>query len=197
MNAPDDHSGADNLVLVGFMGAGKSSIARELSNLTGRRAVDTDRLITVAEGTTIPTLFARHGETYFRERESDALRSLHGSRRLIIATGGGIVLREENTALLRALGCVIWLHAEEEVLFERVRRNRKRPLLQTADPRGTMQELLRQRLPRYAACSHLTVDTSQHSHAEVAEVVFKQACRFFAQWHSTGVRLESSSETVV
>ncbi len=194
MSTPDNNSGADNLVLVGFMGAGKSSIARELSCLTGRRSVDTDYLVTRAEGVTIPAIFARHGEKYFRERESEALRSLQTSRRLIIATGGGIVLREENVGLLRSLGCVIWLRADEDVLFERVQRNPKRPLLQTADPRATLTELLQRRDPHYAACAHLTVDTTQHSHAEVAEKVLVQACRFFASLQPVATSAETSTE---
>ena len=176
---PEDCPGADNVVLVGFMGAGKSSIARELSGLTGRRSVDTDYLVSRVEGAPIPAIFARHGEPYFRERESEALRSLQTSRRLIIATGGGIVLREENAELLRALGCVVWLRADEDVLFERVRRNPKRPLLQTADPRATLAELLQRRNPHYSACAHLTIDTTPHTHAEVAQMVLVQVCRFF------------------
>lgn len=197
MSVPEDHSGADNLVLVGFMGAGKSSIARELSELTGRRFVDTDHLVTCEESATIPAIFARHGERYFRDCESKALRSLLGSRRLIVATGGGIILREENVALLRALGCVVWLHAEEDVLFERVQRNHRRPLLQTPNPRATLHELLQQRVVHYAACAHLKVDTSGQTHAEVAEVVFTRACRFFTDLQLAGSRLETSPGAAV
>ena len=170
---------ADNVVLIGFMGAGKSSIARELTRFTGRRCTDTDHLVVRTEGAPIPEIFARHGEKYFRDRETDTLHSLQSARRLVIATGGGIVLREENVPLLRALGCVVWLRADEDVLFERVQRTSKRPLLQTADPRATLAELLRQRDPLYAACAHLTVDTTHRSHAEVAEFVVAQATRFF------------------
>ncbi len=180
MSTPDQDGAADNLVLIGFMGSGKSSIARELANLTGRRSVDTDYLVSKGQGLPIPVIFARHGESYFRERESEALRSLQASRRLIIATGGGIVLREENVPLLRGLGCVVWLRANEEVLYERVQRNAKRPLLQTANPRATLAEFLLKRDPQYAACADVTIDTTPHSHAEVAEIVLGLAGRFFA-----------------
>ena len=182
VNPPDQSnpvSPADNVVLVGFMGAGKSSIARELTRLTGRRCTDTDHLVARAEGAPIPEIFARQGEAYFRDRETDALRTLQNARRLVIATGGGIVLRAENVPLLRALGCVVWLRAHEDVLFERVQRTTKRPLLQTADPRATLHELLQQRDPLYAACAHLVVDTTEHAHAEVASLVIAQAARFF------------------
>ena len=182
VNPPDQSTAVsppDNVVLIGFMGAGKSSIARELTRLTGRRCTDTDYLVIRAEGAPIPELFAQHGEEYFRDRETDALRSLQDARRLIIATGGGIVLREENVLLLRALGCVVWLRADEDVLFERVQRTAKRPLLQTADPRATLSELLRKRDPLYAACAHLVVDTTEYAHAEVASEVVAQAARFF------------------
>jgi shikimate kinase len=103
-------------------------------------------------------------------------------RPAIVATGGGVVLRAENIALLRSLGCVAWLTASEDVLFERISRTRKRPLLATADPRATMRALLTVRDPLYAACSHVKIDTSLLSHAEVADAVLALAP---AQWSRT------------
>lgn len=169
----------DNLALIGFMGAGKSSVARELTRLTGRRFVDTDRIIIQRAGRPIAEIFAQEGEGRFRELENEAIESLSGARGMIIATGGGIVERRENAEILRALGCVVWLTASDDVLFERVSRNRRRPLLQTADPRATLGEISARRRPLYAACAHREVDTSRLSHAEAAEAVLAAARDFF------------------
>ena len=176
----DGPAEGDNLLLIGFMGAGKSSIARELTKLTGRRWVDTDQLIVQRAGKPIAEIFAGHGETRFRELEAEALASLGEARRLIVATGGGFVCREQNVALLRRLGCVVWLTADEDTLFERVSRNARRPLLQTADPRGTLGELLTRRRPLYEACAHCTVDTTRLTHLQAAEAALAAARRFFA-----------------
>lgn len=162
------------------MGAGKSSVARELSALTRRRWVDTDRLVVRETGAPITEIFAARGEAGFRQMETAALRSLAGSRRLIVATGGGIVTTEVNPPLLRALGCVVWLTASEDVLFERVSRNDRRPLLQTVDPRATLHTLLERRRPLYAACAHVTVDTGVGTHMQVAENVLERVRAFFA-----------------
>ena len=182
MNPPgsiSDTDPADNIVLIGPMGAGKSSIARELSRLGRRRWVDTDRLVVQEAGMPITGIFATRGETTFRALETAALRSLIDSRRLIIATGGGIVKEPANRDLLQGLGCVVWLTADEDVLYERVSRNDKRPLLQTQNPRATLHELLERRRPLYADCAHVTVDTSTQSHAQVAETVLAHVRDFF------------------
>ncbi len=177
---------ADNIVLIGPMGAGKSAIARELAALGRRRWVDTDRIVIREAGMPITEIFATHGEAGFREMESAALRSLADSRRLIVATGGGIVKEPANRALLQQLGCVVWLTADEEVLFERVSRTGKRPLLHTPNPRGTLHELLERRRPLYEDCAHVTVDTSSRTHLQVAEAVFLNARVFFAARGATG-----------
>ena len=172
--------GVTNLVLVGPMGSGKSSVARELAGRTGRRWEDTDRLIVAQAGVSIAAIFAAHGEAHFRELETAALGSLTTRTGLVIATGGGIVVREENRTLLQKLGVVVWLTAREEVLFERVSRNRRRPLLHTADPRATLRDLLARREALYQACAHLTVDTSDEPHARVVDTILTAARDFLA-----------------
>lgn len=163
------------------MGAGKSSVARRLAEITGRRAEDTDAMVRREQhGRPIADLFAREGEEFFRERESAALASLRQRpAALVVATGGGIVLRGENRQLLRELGCVVFLRADADTLFARVSRNDKRPLLHTADPRATLETLLRAREPLYRECAHFTVDTSTRSHAGVASEVLERARQGF------------------
>ena len=159
------------IVLIGFMGAGKSSVGRTLARMTGLVRFDTDEMIAARFGLTIAEIFAQHGEGTFREAETATLRELTGKGQAVIVTGGGIVLREENVALLHELGTTIYLAADEETLFARISRRATRPLLQTADPRATLRELLAARLPLYRQAAELEVDTSRLTHDEVARKV--------------------------
>ncbi|HEU4678314.1 MAG TPA: shikimate kinase, partial [Terrimicrobiaceae bacterium] len=131
-----------NLVLIGFMGCGKSSVGRRLSGLTGHRFVDTDELIVQAEGRSIAEIFSQSGEAHFRDLEQRSLENLVGVCGIVLSTGGGLVLRPVNRQTLKKIGIVAWLDASPEVLFERAMRSGRRPLLQTADPRATFDELL-------------------------------------------------------
>ena len=129
-----------NLVLVGFMGSGKSSVGREIARRWGFRFLDTDTIIRQKYRKSIPDIFATFGEPVFRDEENKALRDLQNSHRAVIATGGGIILQPRNHPLLRSLGVVVWLTASEEVIWERVSRNQNRPLLRTKDPRTTITQ---------------------------------------------------------
>src|SRR4051812_675948 len=124
-----------SIVLIGMMGAGKSSVGRCLQQLTGLARVDSDDLVAAKAGISIPEIFDRHGEEKFREWETDVLRELSTDRPAIIVTGGGMVLRPENIDLLKRLGIIVWLEAKEEVLFERASRCGNRPLLKTENPK--------------------------------------------------------------
>ena len=138
------------------------------------------RLIVERTGLSIADIFATQGEAWFREQESAALRSLGILHRAVVSTGGGILLRPENRELLRELGFVVWLTASEEILFERVSRNKKRPLLQTADPRATVHELLEARRAHYQEAAQFTLDSSTLTHAAAAETVIAEARRAFS-----------------
>lgn len=173
-------SARPNIVLIGFMGSGKSSIGRLIAARLGFQFVDTDAVIVKRAGMEIAELFEKEGEERFRELETTALSSLAHLRRCVIATGGGVILRERNRELLRALGFVVLLTASEEVIFERVSRNTKRPLLQTANPRETLTRLLAERGPLYTAAAHWSLDTSARSHAQAADVVIAEARRAFS-----------------
>jgi shikimate kinase len=160
-----------NVVLIGFMGTGKSSVGRELARRWGFRFLDTDTIIRNQCGKSISEIFSVFGEPYFRDQEFVTLSRLLHCRCSVIATGGGIVIQARNVALLAKLGVTIWLKADQATIFERVSRNKNRPLLQTPDPEGTIAQLLGERAPLYESAADLVVDSSGLSHHEVAERV--------------------------
>jgi shikimate kinase len=161
----------DAIVLIGFMGAGKSSVGRTLARMTGLPRFDTDEMIAARFGLTVSEIFETQGEEVFRQAEAEALQELAGKRGAIITTGGGILQRPENTDLVRQLGTVVHLEADEETLFRRINRRTTRPLLRTENPRATLTELLRVRLPLYRTAADLEVDTSLLTHDEVAKKI--------------------------
>lgn len=162
-----------NIVLIGFMGCGKSSIGRRLAGRLGYDFLDSDDLITARAGKSITDLFAEEGEERFRERETNELRELVGSTRIVLATGGGAVLREENRDLLKRIGTVVWLHSDPKTLFERASRSRKRPLLEVENPRTTFNTLLEARLPVYRQACNLNVDATGLSHEQTLEELLR------------------------
>ena len=144
---------------------------------------DTDEIVTSKFGMSISEIFSKHGENNFRVAETEALQALATSEPVVIVTGGGIVLREENFSLLKRLGAVVWLEADEETLFERASRTGNRPLLQRKNPRKTFAKILRARLPLYAKVADIRVDTSVLTDEEVAVAIlskFKRYCRKLA-----------------
>ena len=165
------NAGDNAIVLIGFMGAGKSAVGRELSRRTGWPRHDTDEMIREQFGISIPDIFARHGELAFRDAETTLLKTLQRGLGGIVVTGGGIVLREENVRLLRRMGRIIWLDADEEILWQRASRHSTRPLLQTPDPRARFAELLRERLPLYQTATDYRINTSSSSIAEVTDEI--------------------------
>lgn len=166
-----------NIVLIGFMGSGKTSVGRHLAALTGHRFVDTDELIVQRAGMEIAQIFETHGEAAFRDWETAVLRELEGVCGVVLATGGGIVLREENRALLRKIGVPVWLDAREDVLFERASRGNKRPLLQCEDPREAFDRLRAERKGLYEMTACARVDSTLIGHADAARQVLDAALR--------------------
>ena len=162
-----------NIILIGFMGCGKTSIGRRLAGQLGHEFHDTDVLISAHAGLSISEIFALEGEEGFRGRETLELKKLAdgGCNRLVLATGGGAILKAENREILRKLGLVIWLHSDSETLFERSTRNRKRPLLDVENPRGTFLSLLESRLPLYGETAALTVNASGLTHEQTIEKI--------------------------
>jgi shikimate kinase len=161
------------IVLIGFMGSGKSSVGRELAARTGLPRYDTDEMISARYGLPITEIFAHHGEEAFRAAETEALGQVPASPAILV-TGGGIVLRPENVRLLREFGLLVNLAADEETLFSRATRRKTRPLLRTTDPRATLSAMLQVREPLYAAAADMTIDTSKLRHEEVAEAILER-----------------------
>lgn len=161
-------SKANNIFLIGPMGAGKTTIGRHLATLLHKRFVDVDHEIEKRTGVTIHVIFEIEGEAGFRQRESTLVNELARDQDIVLATGGGAVLLEENRKILKEHGVVVYLQADIETLVERTRRDRNRPLLQTEDPRGKIEELLRQREPIYREVADVVVDTGQRAPSSVA-----------------------------
>lgn len=149
-----------NLFLIGLMGAGKSTVGRRLARALGWEFLDCDREIQARTGVEIPLIFEIEGEAGFRDREARMLEQLTARRSVVLATGGGAVLRPDNRTCLTGRGVVVYLRAPVELLYARTRRNRHRPLLHTADPRARLAALLEEREPLYLQCADLIVDTA-------------------------------------
>ena len=163
-----------SIVLIGFMGVGKSSIGCCLAERTGLPRFDTDEMIAKDFGMPIAGIFAKHGEGAFRDAETEALRSLRRKSKSVVVTGGGIVLRPENIELLKELGLIVHLDADEETVFRRLMRKRTRPLIQTANPRLTVKRLLAERAALYHAAADMAVFTSDLSEQEVATKILQK-----------------------
>lgn len=157
------------LVLIGFMGTGKSSAGRAVAHRLQVARFDTDEIISARFGLPVAEIFARFGEVEFREAEIAALAELNGAAPAVIVTGGGIVLRPENVERMQQLGAIVHLFANEETIFARVSRRPTRPLLQTDNPRATLSLLLQEREPLYRPLADFELDTSTLSHEEVAD----------------------------
>ena len=158
-----------SLVLIGFMGSGKSSVGRELAKRWNFRFVDTDAMIRHKYDLSIPDIFAKYGEDFFREAEYEALARLRGIRSTVIATGGGIVIQPRNLPLLRALGPVVWLCADQGTILDRVGKSTHRPMLNQANPEESVARLLKERAPLYHRAADLRIETSGLTHREVAD----------------------------
>jgi len=160
------------------MGTGKSFVGKVLEQHTGFVRFDTDEIISSRLKMPIEKIFLTHDEEHFRDLETETLRSLSTEEPAIIVTGGGIVLRSENVDLLKRLGAVVWLDADEATLRTRIHRLSDRPLLQTANPEATLSELLEAREPLYRNAADLRVDISQKNPEQIAELILKNVRDF-------------------
>ena len=158
------------IVLVGMMGAGKSTIGRRLAARLGMPFLDADSEIEAAAGMSIPDIFEAHGEPHFRDGEARVIARLLDSGPAVLATGGGAFMREDTRGRIRAKAVSIWLKADTDVIMKRVKRRTDRPLLQTADPVATVNRLLAEREPVYGKAD-LTIASRDVPHERIVDEV--------------------------
>jgi shikimate kinase len=180
------HQGRRALVLVGLMGAGKTSVGRRLADKLGLPFVDADHEITLAAGKSIPEIFADHGEEYFREGERRVIARLLENGPQVLATGGGAYMNSETRERIRDHGIAIWLKADLDLLLKRVAKRNDRPLLQQDDPAKILQRLIDTRYPVYAL-SDVTVQSQDVQHGQMVNDVVKAV----AAW--PGLKVDSDA----
>ena len=163
-----------NIILIGPMGSGKSTIGNILAKKLGRDFQDSDHFIEKRTGVDIGRIFDIEGEDGFRDRESQALENLLNLDNQVVATGGGSVLRKENQTLLRSKGYIVFLDTSVNQQMQRLRRDKKRPLLQTENPRERLEDLFNARRPIYLDLADLAVKTDRKQARKLAAEIINQ-----------------------
>jgi shikimate kinase len=166
-----DQKAHTNVFLIGLMGAGKTTVGRAVAKRLDRPFFDSDHEVVARTGVRIPIIFEVEGEEGFRVRESQVIDELTQRSGIVLATGGGAVLREDNRRYLKERGLVIYLRANPHELWLRTRRDKNRPLLQTEDPRGRLEALYAARDPLYNECAHLVIETGRPSISNLVNMV--------------------------
>ncbi len=152
-----------NIVLIGFMGSGKTSIGKTLAAQFDKKFIDMDREIELESGRSIRDIFEEEGESYFRDLETDYLERLQGKKNKIISTGGGVILKEENVKLLHHIGTVVFLQANVDHIIRNTSGDTKRPLLQVENVEETIGHMLEEREPKYLKAANVIIQTSNKS----------------------------------
>lgn len=164
----------DNIILIGFMGSGKSSVGKLLARKINYDFMDTDKMIEDRQKTTISKMFSVNGEDYFRNLETDLLLSLKDNiKKTVISTGGGMPIKDENIKLLRKMGHVIYLRASQSTIIDRVSGDTTRPLLKSNDLQETVERLLTLRVPFYEKAAHIKIDTDDVSVEDIVEEILQ------------------------
>ena len=161
----------EHIFLIGFMGCGKSTNAACLAEMTGARQVEMDQMIVENEGMAIADIFKEKGEPYFRELETDLIKSFVGVEPAVISCGGGAVLKEENVRLMKESGKIVLLTAELETIYERVKDSTERPVLNGNMNVGYIEELMEKRRPKYEAAADVTIATDGKTSEEICEEI--------------------------
>ena len=159
------------IVLVGMMGAGKTAVGRALAQRLGVSFLDSDAEIEVAANRTVPEIFERDGESFFRTKETQIIERLLAEKQCVLSTGGGAFLSEQNRMNISGKGISVWLNADLELLWNRVRNKDTRPLLRTLNPKSTLQDIYDQRVPTYALADMTVVSEEEYSIEDMVDRV--------------------------
>lgn len=169
----------DNIILIGFMGAGKTTVGKFLAKEKGMRFADTDERIVLEQKMSIPDIFAERGEEYFRDLETELLkRMLTDTKHAVVSVGGGMPVREENIRFLRELGCVVYLSASKQTILGRVGGDKGRPLLAGEGLEEKVERLMRERELLYKQAAHLDIRTDGRSIYQVAQIILQETRRY-------------------
>ncbi|MCP5143455.1 MAG: shikimate kinase AroK [Gammaproteobacteria bacterium] len=167
-------NGKSSIFLIGPMGAGKSTVGRQVAKALGRTFYDSDKEIERRTGASISLIFEVEGEEGFRAREADVIDELTGLPDIVLATGGGAVLNETNRRLLAERGLVVYLRAPLEKLYARTRLDKSRPLLQGDNPRARLTRIVREREPLYRETADLIIETDNHTVRQIVNLLRNQ-----------------------
>ena len=165
-----------NIILIGYMGCGKTTLGKKLSYRKQAAFLDTDMMIEKKQEKTISEIFEKQGEEAFRQMETDCLTEIAGYKdRYIISVGGGLPLRQENRELLKKLGCVIYLRAKPDTIYDRLKNDVTRPLLQGDDPKKKIREMLLVRGPVYEQAADAVVDVDEKGYEAIIKEILEKA----------------------
>ena len=165
----------NKIILIGFMGCGKSSVGRNLAQKLGYVLIDTDKYIEEREARSISSIFAKEGEPFFRELETEVLGELAIAKEdMVLSAGGGLALKEKNRELFKQMGTTIYLKASPQTIYSHVKGDTKRPLLQCDDPRKRISELMKEREEFYQKAADIVIDTNDKNIDKIADEIIKK-----------------------
>lgn len=165
-----------NIILVGYMGCGKTTVGKSIAEATKYTFADTDEMIVAQQGRSISDIFAQDGEPAFRDMETALLVKMLTEKNdtCVISTGGGMPVQKENRNLLRQLGTVVYLRVKPETVYERIKGDTMRPLLQCENPMERIREMIKSRNPAYEEAAELVIDVDDLTQREVAEQIIRK-----------------------
>ena len=163
----------NNIILIGPMGSGKSSIGKKLSKVMKFDFIDTDNLIEENTGVDIPTIFEHEGEAGFRERERNILQEISDCQQTVIGTGGGIIISEKNREIIKRMGFVVYLTASVKELVYRTEHDKNRPLINSDDAENKIKNIINDRKEYYESTSNMTISTDNYDTVKISKIIIK------------------------